>query len=134
MDKSTRNFIERETQRARRTLEEDFTAQLEGTYDVLQSGQIPPTGGPHLSAQQRLLREKIVAAIEHKEAASMAPAEAVASYIRDAAFTTFNRFVALKMLEARGLVQECISKGEQSGGYKEFCGLAPGVPLLPIDT
>ena len=37
-------------------------------------------------------------------------------YLRDAAFTTLNRFVALKMLEARELVQECITKGEQSVG------------------
>jgi hypothetical protein len=42
-----------------------------------------------------------------------------------------NRFVALKMLEARDLVQECITRGEQSGGYKEFCGMAPGLALLP---
>src|ERR1019366_4845166 len=42
-----------------------------------------------------------------------------------------NRFVALKMLEARQLVQDCITKGEQSGGYREFCGMAPGVALLP---
>jgi Eco57I restriction-modification methylase len=35
------------------------------------------------------------------------------------------------MLEARQLVQDCITKGEQSGGYREFCGMAPGVALLP---
>jgi hypothetical protein len=35
------------------------------------------------------------------------------------------------MLEARELVQECITKGEQSAGYREFCGMAPGLPLLP---
>jgi hypothetical protein len=51
--------------------------------------------------------------------------------VRDAAFTTLNRFVALKMLEARQLVQDCITKGEQSGGYREFCGMAPGLALLP---
>ena len=54
-----------------------------------------------------------------------------AAYLREAAFTTLNRFVALKMLEARGLVQECISRGEQSAGFKEFCGLAPGLVQLP---
>ncbi len=57
--------------------------------------------------------------------------QAVADYIRDAAFTSLNRFVALKMLEARGLLQECITKGEASSGYREFCGLAPGLLLLP---
>ena len=131
MDKTTRAAIEKATQRARKLLEADFAEQLEGTYDVLLSGQVAPSAGPHLTPRQRLLREKIVAAVQHKQAAGMKAAEAVADSLRDAAFTALNRFVALKMLEARGLVQECISKGEQSSGYREFCGLAPGVPLLP---
>lgn len=131
MDRETRTAIEKATQRARRLLELDFAEQLEGTYDVLASGQIAPSGGAHLTARQRLLREKIVAAVEHKRAAGMKSAEAVADYLRDTAFTALNRFVALKMLEARDLVQECISKGDQSSGYREFCGLAPGVALLP---
>ncbi len=131
MDKDTRNAIERATQRARKLLEEDFSSQLEGTFDVLRNGTVAAKGGAHLSARQALQRDKIVAAIEHKRAAGMTAAEAVADYLRDAAFTTLNRFVALKMLEARELVQECITKGEQSTGYREFCGMAPGVALLP---
>jgi hypothetical protein len=131
MDKDTRSAIERATQKARRLLQDDLAAQLEGHFDVLLSGTVEAKPGEHLSARERLQREKIVAAIEHKRAAGMRPDEAVADYIRDAAFTTLNRFVALKMLEARDLVQECISRGEQSGGYKEFCGMAPGLALLP---
>lgn len=131
MDKDTRNAIERATQRSRRLLEEDFSSQLEGTFDVLRSGTVAAKRGAHLSARQEFQRDKIVAAIEHKRAAGMTAAEAVTDYMRDAAFTTLNRFVALKMLEARELVQECISKGDQSVGYREFCGMAPGVALLP---
>jgi hypothetical protein len=131
MNKDTRNAIERATQRARRLLEEDFFSQLEGTFDVLRSGAVAPKGGTHLSARQEFQRDRIVAAIEHKRAAGMTAVEAVTDYVRDAAFTTLNRFVALKMLESRELVQECISKGDQSVGYREFCGMAPGVVLLP---
>src|ERR1700691_5361838 len=131
MDKDTRNAIERATQRARRVLEDDFASQLEGTFDVLRAGTVAPKAGSHLSPRQIFQRDKIVAAIDHKRAASMSAADAVADYLRDAAFTTLNRFVALKMLEARELVQECITKGEQAAGYREFCGLAPGVALLP---
>jgi hypothetical protein len=131
MDKGTRNAIERATQRGRALLEEDFASQLEGTFDVLLTGRVAAKGGAHLSARQVFQRDKIVAAIEHKRAAGMSATEAVADYLRDAAFTTLNRFVALKMLEARELVQECISEGEQSSGYREFCGMAPGVALLP---
>ena len=131
VDKDIRNAIERATQRSRKFLEEDFAEQLEGTYDVLRSGSVAPKGGAHLTEGQHLLRAKVVAAVEHKCAAGMKPGEAVMDYIRDAAFTALNRFVALKMLEARELVQECITKGDQSSGYKEFCGLAPGIALLP---
>lgn len=131
MDRDTRNAIERATQRARSLLQDDFAAQLEGTYDVLRSGVMAHGAGAHLSRRQAFVREKIVAAIRHKLAAGMSSAEAVADYLRDAAFTALNRFVALKMLEARGLVLECISKGDQSSGYREFCGMGPGVALLP---
>jgi hypothetical protein len=131
MEKDTRNAIERATQRARKLLEEDFAAQLEGDFDVHRDGAVAAKAGGHLSARQALQRERIVAAVEHKRAAGMNSADSVADYLRDAAFTTLNRFVALKMLEARELVQECITKGEQSAGYREFSGMAPGLPLLP---
>lgn len=131
MDKDTRNAIERATQKARRLLEEDFAAQLEGNFDILVTGEVAATAGKHLSARDAYRRERIVAAIDHKRAAGMKAEDAVQDYLRDAAFTTLNRFVALKMLEARELVQECITKGEQSSGYREFCGMAPGLPLLP---
>src|SRR5436190_450335 len=112
MDRDTRNAIERATQRTRKLLEEDFAAQLEGTFDVLRSGSVAAKGGAHLSARQKFQRDRIVAAIDHKRAMGMTAAEVVTDYVRDAAFTTLNRFVALKMLEARELVQECVSKSE----------------------
>ncbi|WFU44133.1 hypothetical protein QA640_17780 [Bradyrhizobium sp. CB82] len=131
MDKETRNAIERATQWARNLLEEDFASQLEGDFDVHRDGVVAAKPSGHLSARQVLQRERIVAAIDHKRAAGMNASDAVCDYLRDAAFTTLNRFVALKMLEARELVQQCITKGEQSAGYREFCGMAQGLPLLP---
>jgi len=94
-------------------------------------GDVATKAGKHLSPRQAFARERIVASIEHKRSSGMTPAECARDYLRDAAFTTLNRFVALKMLEARELVQECVTKGEQSAGYREFCGMAPGLPLLP---
>ena len=131
MDKETRSAIERATQKARKLLEADFAEQLAGRFDVLSTGAVAPKAGPHLSPRQEVQREKVVAAIGHKRAVGMSAPAAVADYLRDAAFTTLNRFVALKMLEARELVQECITRGEESPGYGEFCGLAPGIALLP---
>jgi Eco57I restriction-modification methylase len=132
VDKDIRNSIERATQRARSLLEEDFALQLEGRFDVLRSGSVAARPGAHLLAfpEQVIQREKIVAAIEHKKAAGMTAAGAVADYLRDAAFTALNRFAALKMIEARHLSLECITKGEQSSGFIEFCGMAPGTALF----
>jgi len=127
MDKGTRNAIERATQRVRKILAEDYSEQLDGVYDVRPDGRIAEAGGAHLTGRQHLLRDRIVAAIEHKRSAGMTAAAAVTDYVRDAAFTTLNRFAALKMLEARELLQECVSRGDASSGFVEFCGLAPAV-------
>ena len=131
MDKDTRNRIQRATQAARALLEHEYAEQLEGVFDIRLDGTIAAEPGEHLDAGQRVLRTKLVAAVEHQRATGMKKADAVAAHIREAAFTTLNRFVALKMLEARELVQECISRGDQSSGFKEFTGLAAGLVQLP---
>jgi Eco57I restriction-modification methylase len=131
MNKDIRNQIQRATQEMRGLLERDFSQQLEGVFDVRLDGTIAAEPGDHLDAAQRVLRGKLVAAVEHFRSGGRSKAEAVQAYLREAAFTTLNRFVALKMLEARALVQECITKGELSAGFKEFTGLAPGLVQLP---
>ena len=127
MDQALRNQLQHTTQAARMLLERECTAQLEGTYDILPDGIIAKKPGPHLDAGGRLVRQKLVEAVQHRIASGQKAADAVADYSREAAFTCLNRFVALKMLETRGLVQTCVSKGEQSSGFREFCGLAPGL-------
>ena len=131
MDKDTRNRIQRATQAARALLEHEYAEQLEGVFDIRLNGTIAAEPGGHLDAAQRVLRTKLVTAVEHQRASGMKRADAVAAYLREAAFTTLNRFVALKMLEARELAQECISRGDQSTGFKEFTGLASGLVQLP---
>lgn len=131
MEKETRQRLERLTQQARRLLEQEFREQLEGRYDILLDGRIPLAPGGHLSPRERVLWDKLVAAVAHKRSQGITAAAAVAAYLREAAFHTLNRFVALKMLEARKLVQECISRGEDSAGFKEFIALAPGLVALP---
>lgn len=130
MDRETRNRIQRATQDARALLEREYAEQLAGTFDMHLDGSIAGAPGRHLDAGQRVIRAKLVTAFEHLRSAAHGE-DAVAAYVREAAFTTLNRFVALKMLEARGLVQECLSRGEESSGFKEFVGLAPGLAQLP---
>ena len=108
-------------------------AQLEATHDILPDGKILAGPGTHLDQRQRFVRREIVDAIAHIQAkeAGKTKVQGIDDYTREAAFTSLNRFVALKMLEARGLVQQCVSKGDQSSGFKEFSGLAPGLADLP---
>jgi hypothetical protein len=131
MDKDVRNAIQRATQGARALLEREVGQQLEGIYDIRLDGTIPAEPGAHLDEAQRLTREKLLAAVNHYGALGRTRVESVGDYLREAAFTTLNRFVALKMLEARELVQQCVSRGDQSAGFREFCGLAPGLVQLP---
>lgn len=131
MDRQARSAIDRTTQRARRLLEEDFSSQLEGRYDIRPDGSGLPEASWPVGLKAPPQHAVIIAAIERNRATGLRAAAAIADFVRGAAFTTLNRFVALKMLEARGLVQQCVSRGEQSTGYIEFSGLAPGLPLLP---
>jgi hypothetical protein len=130
VEKQLRTAIGNAAQTIRRALEEEYTEQLDGVYDIQASGEIAPESGAHLSARQRVVRSKVVAAIEYHRAAGLAAGESVGRFVRDAAFTTLNRFVAIKMLEARELVQAALSQAENSTGYREFIGLAPGVATL----
>ena len=129
MEKATRNRIQRATQTARALLEHEFAEQLDGVFDIRPDGTVAPEPGSHLDAEQQVLRAKLVDAVDHQRASGLTPTDAVASYVREAAFTMLNRFVALKMLEARGLVQESVSRGVDSSGFREFTGLAPSLVL-----
>lgn len=143
MDKDTRNILFNTTQAIRRGLEEEFRLQLEGTFDVHEDGRIEEQAGAPLNDRQKLTRRKIVQAIEHRRAMGEKAGESVKGFIREAAFTFLNRLAALKMMEARGIVQECVSTcGWRDGkadteavfeprGFKEFSGLAPGLVELP---
>jgi hypothetical protein len=135
MDRDTRNLLFNTTQALRRGLEEEFALQLEGTFDIMPDGTIAPSPPSNLSDREKLTRRKIVEAIQHRRAAGESDLESVAGFLREAAFTFLNRLAALKMMEARGIVQECVSACDTQGfnarGFKEFCGLAPGLIELP---
>src|SRR5215813_8523089 len=103
MDNATRKLIQEATQSARKLLEREYSEQLEGVYDILLDGSVAPEAGAHLDPRQRLIRRKLVGTINHKIEKGQKAGDAVAEYLREAAFTTLNRFVALKMLESRGL-------------------------------
>ncbi len=143
MDKDTRNLLANTTQAVRRALEEEFRLQLEGTFDVHEDGRIEERPGAPLDDKQQLVRRKTISAIEHRRSMGESDADSVSGFLREAAFTLLNRLAALKMMEARGIVLECVSAcgwrdGKQdteavfeARGFKEFSGLAPGLIELP---
>ena len=53
--------------------------------------------------------------------------EALLLALREMAFTGLNRFVALKLMEARELVRPCVSDGLESAGFLEFTTVAEGL-------
>jgi hypothetical protein len=131
MDRPVRNAIANATQDLRQVLEEDYRTQLDGIFDIRATGDIAPCPGAHLSEEQRVIRSKLLGVLDYHQAGGLTAEEAVQRLVRDAAFTTLNRFVALRMLESRELVQTCVSGGQESAGYREFVGLAPGLDRLP---
>ena len=131
MDKELRDQLASTTLATRRMLEDEFARQLEGVFDIFPDGRINDRPSDTLTPAQRFTRAKIVASIERRRAKGEPPAESVYAYMRESAFTFLNRLAAFKMMEARGLVQECVSRGAESAGFKEFCGLAPGLTTLP---
>jgi hypothetical protein len=132
MTEAERQALSRATQYARNLLEREFLEQLEGTFDIRSDGTIPQMGPAGLSPGERHSRIEILQALETEHEGSN-PKARVHAFVREAAFTTLNRFVALKLLEARGLVQECVSRGPQSSGFAEFTLLAQGLKDLPDD-
>jgi len=128
MEKEQRSRLQKATQDARRLLEEEFRSQLLQTYDIdVERVRWAEEPGAHLQAEQRLIREKLVAWIEHKEAQINDRKEALLLALREMAFTALNRFVALKLMEARELVRPCVSGGLESAGVLEFTAVAQGL-------
>ena len=128
MEKQQRSKLQTATQDARRLLEEEFRSQLLQTYDIdVEKVRWAEEPGAHLQAEQRLIRKKLVAWIEHKEAQIHDRKEALLLALREMAFTALNRFVALKLMEARELVRPCVSGGMESAGFLEFTAVAQGL-------
>jgi hypothetical protein len=128
MEKEQRTRLQKATQDARRLLEEEFRSQLLQTYDIdVDKVRWAEEPGAHLLAEQRLTREKLIAWIKHKEAQINDRKEALLLALREMAFTALNRFVALKLMEARELVRPCVTGGLESAGFQEFTAVAQGL-------
>jgi hypothetical protein len=135
-DDATRGRLQRFVTDARSFLIDEFTKQFQQDY-----GLDPESGGvaaldslEHLDHRRletaRILRE----ILDHYLASDMGQGAdgrkaSLNRMVREQAFTTLNRLAALRMMEARGLVMECVGKAYQSKAfqlYQHVAGTALG--------
>ena len=128
MDRAVRNEIRKMVGAARRVLEEDIRRQLEGVFGIAADGTRQPAGSVATLRADPVLarrREEIEAAIVHEMAGGVRPEEACERFVRETAFTWLNRLAALRVMEARGLIRESVSRGPDSAGFKAFQRACP---------
>jgi len=100
---------------ARSTLEDELRRQLE-KYGVYEDDRIGVDELTHLTVAERHTRETIDAALERELESTEGDLErSVTNYVREATKTYLNRFVALKAIEVRDLVEETITERPEYG-------------------
>ena len=71
---------------------------------------------PHLSTEDREGRRVVDAYLDFRQEAGVAREDAVTEFIRESSYTWANRLFALRIMEARGIIDEVILKKETYGG------------------
>jgi type I restriction-modification system DNA methylase subunit len=100
---------------SRRTLEDELRRQLE-KYGIYEDKKLPLDNLAHLSADELHTRKKLDAAIERELESTEGDLErSITNYVREATKTYLNRFVALKTIEVRELVEETITERAEYG-------------------
>ena len=126
-DNANRGRLQRFVTDARALLTNEFANQFQQDYGLdPESGAVAALSSlAHLDDQRletaRILRE----ILDHYLATEMgdkgeAHKAVLGRMVREQAFTTLNRLAALRMMEARGLVMECVGKGYQSKAFRLY--------------
>ena len=125
-DDATRGRLQKFVGDARTLLTIEFTNQFQQEYGLNpESGNVASLDALKLD-DQRLETARILRQIfDHYLASAIGqPAEVrravLGRMVREQAFTTLNRLAALRMMEARGLVMECVAKGYQSKAFQLY--------------
>jgi hypothetical protein len=133
MDRDLRNALRTAVVACRQILEAEVWRQLEGTYGVTRGGQFLAREEflSYGAAPEAWDRERaaIGAALQHIESTGISRSVAVEQFVRETAFTTLNRLVALKLMEheSRGLIMESVGRGKESKGFVLFQKVSPEV-------
>ncbi len=99
----------------RHTLEDELRRQLE-KYGIYEDKRLPLENLTHLSVEETHTRRTLDAAIERELESTEGDLErSITNYVREATKTYLNRFVALKTIEVRGLIEETITERPEYG-------------------
>jgi len=123
MDQAVRNRLRNVVTQCRRLLEESTAQALQGRFGIYAAGRKDDVHVEddarmgHLTDEDRALRRDLLDHLEHIKAVGLKPREALEQLVREIAFTHLNRLCAYKMMEARGLIREAVSRGLKSQGF-----------------
>jgi hypothetical protein len=123
MDQAVRNRLRNVVTQCRRLLEDATAQALQGRFGIYAAGRKDEVHVEddarmgHLTDEDRALRRYLLDHLEHIKAVGLKPREALEQLVREIAFTHLNRLCAYKMMEARGLMREAVSRGLKSQGF-----------------
>lgn len=120
MKPDTVDAIHAMTLKARALLMTEISDQLEGLYGFLPNGQCKPadeypvlTGNSEAAETRRHLETLLADELQ----AGLTAQQAREKLVKEAAFTWLNRLVAFKMMEARRLLRQTVTRGHDSNGF-----------------
>lgn len=135
-DDATRGRLQTFVTKARAILTDEFTQQFQQDYGLDPgSGTVSPLESLAHLDDQRLATARVLREIlDHYLPSALSDGQQARKttldrMVREQAFTTLNRLAALRMMESRGLVMECVGKGYQSKAfqlYQRVAGTALG--------
>ena len=126
-DDAQRRRLSQLVTEARRTLEAEFTRQLQNDYglDPVAGTAAPLEALRHLDDSQRETARILRETVAHYEAQPGVDTKAALErVVREQAFTIFNRLAALRLAEARGILVEAVGNGFQARGFQLYVRLA----------
>lgn len=118
-----RRLIHDAVLKARSLLEEEIASLLEGTYGLHADGTLEDASSlPSIKEDPEagLTRDALEDYLAEQEEAGQTREEAVSQLVKETAFTHLNRLVAIKMMEARGLIRGTVNKGLESNQFKHW--------------
>lgn len=104
--------------KARTLLIQETSELLEGRYGILKNGE--DLGYELKETEQNETLNRLRSFFKSEIKSGLKEKEAFNKLVREVAFTHLNRFVAFKMMETRKLIQQTITKGTESNGFKFY--------------